>query len=1051
MFSDIKLIDSLKKDLSKNTKLEIFITNLSIYGFYLLKEHLEDTKSFDINIISNNDKSEILNNIVGLNEEIELKNELKQKYIANIAKEIISKATVTYINKNLPDNFYVINNGLFKKYKAYKGSQATFDALGIGYLVDNSLSSVDSIDDQKKLKDGLKKIKHYISGTKNFKEELIEHLKELSKDRELIDIYAITLLNVFDKIEESLNEDEIINKSTGITKTTVWNKLFDFQKDGVLGAIDKLEKYNGCIIADSVGLGKTFEALAIVKYYELRNNRVLVLCPKKLRDNWLVFKANDKRNLLVNDYFRYDVLNHTDLSRAKGLSGEIDLSTLNWGNYDLVVIDESHNFRNITTKKEKEETRYFKLMNQIVKAGINTKVLMLSATPVNNKLSDLGNQLSIITKDNPLALKDYGIDNINKTLLKAQTHFNNWFKIDVNVRQMQSLLDNLNVDYFNLLDIFTIARSREHIKRYYNCNDIGNFPSRLKPINIHSEIDIYNQFPNLSEINKYITCLQLPIYSPLLYVKANKIQKYQDKYDSANFKQTDREQSLINLMRINILKRMESSINSFFLTVNKMLYKTESILSKLDKINELEELDLESFEKYDFDSPQLEEYVTGNKVKVLIQDMDLIKYKQALNADKEILEELATQALNIDAERDEKLQNLKLIIDEKINNPINNNNRKIIIFTAFADTAKYLYENIYKYTFEKHKLHSALVTGSNDNKTTMKGVKANNLNELLTNFSPISKSRDKLDPAETREIDILIATDCISEGQNLQDCDYLVNYDIHWNPVRIIQRFGRIDRIGSINEKIQLVNFWANLDLDEYINLESRVKGRMTMVDISATGEDNILNNSFKKEMQDLQYRKKQLKELKEKVVDLDKVNGGISLTDITLNDYKMDLTGIKSKYDNLNTIPKGIFSVLNANRLDLKSGAIFCLKDLSTNNNLDNKYMLYPYFLVYVADDGSIVEEYKHAKKSLNIIRHLQRNEIGLDDEAITKFNKKTKNANNMKHYKNLMEKAIQHIIGKTEEKSIDSLFSTTPTVIANANANYMTDFEVISYIIFI
>ena len=1051
MFNDIKLVDSLKDDLSNNTKLEIFIKSFSIYGFYLLKEELQNVKSLDINLVNSLSEEKTLEDCIGLECELEFKNELKQKYIANLTKKIITKATVSYLNKSLPDNYYFINNGLFKRLKAYEGSQASFDAMGLGYLANNSLNSVHSVDDQKKIKQGLLRLKQYIAGAKDFKQQLISYLNELSKDRELVDIYAVTLLNVFDKIAESLDEDNIINKAIGIKETTVWNKLFDFQKDGVLGAIDKLEKYNGCIIADSVGLGKTFEALAVIKYYELRNSRVLVLCPKKLRDNWTIFRRNDKRNLLVEDHLRYDILNHTDLTRKSGSSGDIDLATLNWGNYDLVVLDESHNFRNIPTKKEKEETRYSKLMNQIVKSGVNTKVLMLSATPVNNKLSDLGNQLAIITKDNPTALQKHGISNIDSTLRMAQAQFNYWLKLDVATRTSQDLLDNLNVDYFNLLDIFTIARSREHIKKYYNNSAIGSFPERLKPKNIYSAIDIDEKFPNLAEINGSITSLELPIYSPLLYVKPSKMIKYQNKYDTADFKQADREKNLINLMRVNILKRMESSINSFYLTVDKIIKKTEDILSKLDKIYELEELDLESFESLDFDSPQLEEYVAGNKTKVLIQDMDLIKYRQALEFDKVILEDLATQAVVIDVNRDKKLQELKLVVGQKISNPINASNKKIIIFTAFADTAKYLYENISNYVLENYGLCSALVTGSGNNKTTMKGVKANDLNDLLTNFSPKSKSRDKTAPDETREIDVLIATDCISEGQNLQDCDYLVNYDIHWNPVRIIQRFGRVDRIGSVNSQIQLVNFWADMDLDEYINLESRVKGRMIMVDVTATGEDNVLTTKDKKEMQDLQYRKKQLKKLQERVVDLDEIGGGISLTDITLNDYKMDLTGMKSKYKNLETIPKGIFSVLEADRHDLKAGAIFCLKDISGKNNLDNKYALYPYFIVYVADDGKIIQEYKHAKKSLNIIKQIQKNEIGLDTKAIGKFNQKTKKASNMKHYKSLMEKAIQHIIGKTEDKGIESLFSTTPAVVANINANYMTDFEVISYVIFV
>ena len=692
------------------------------------------------------------------------------------------------------------------------------------------------------------------------KEELLKHLSNLYKENSPELLYYLTLYNIFG--EKLVNMDDMarVKEKTGITQTKIWNSLYNFQHDAVVGAIKKLELFNGCIIADSVGLGKTFEALAIIKYYELRNDRVLVLAPKKLRGNWTAFRENSTTNMLAEDRFNYDVLNHTDLSRDKGRSGDINLETINWGNYDLLVIDESHNFRNNNAIKNKE-TRYQRLMNRIIKSGVKTKVLLLSATPVNNRLADLKNQIMFITEDNDQAFKESaGINSIENTLRIAQQRFSEWAKLPDDQRTTKTLLPLLDYNFFNLLNTVTIARSRKHIQTYYDTKDIGDFPERNKPISIKSDIDRMGEFPSLNKVNGMIASLNLAIYSPMLYILPNRLKYYEELYDQevkegkGSFKQVDREKNIVNLMRVNIMKRLESSINSFSLTLERILNQINNMLNVLDSEQEYD------FDGSDINEDDLDDIEIGGKIKVKVQDLDSIRLRQDLNEDKDILEYLLQYSERIDVSRDAKLQALKDQISHKTNHPINGNNKKIIIFTSFSDTANYLYTHLHEWLYSTHGLYSAIVTGGSNTKTNLKSV-SNSFEPILAHFSPISNHLD----TNTEQIDILIATDCISEGQNLQDCDYLINYDIHWNPVRIIQRFGRIDRIGSKNKVIQLVNFWPNMELDEYINLENRVKNRMVMLDLSATGEDDLLTSESK----DLEYRKKQLKQLQNEVLDI--------------------------------------------------------------------------------------------------------------------------------------------------------------------------------------
>lgn len=900
------------------------------------------------------------------------------------------------------------------------------------------------------------------TAVEDVKQKVLEQMQILYKENTPEFIYFVTLYNIFNAYLDELTEDNIVKSKTGFKETLIWQKLYKFQKDGVMGAIDKIEKYNGCIIADSVGLGKTFSALAVIKYYELRNDRVLVLCPKKLRENWTIYTQNDKRNIFVKDRFNYDVLNHTDLSRTSGTSGIINLATVNWSNYDLVVIDESHNFRNNPSVADRI-TRYERLMNDIIKSGVKTKVLMLSATPVNNRMNDIKNQIAFITEGRNDAFAEVGLNNIELILRQAQTIFNKWSTLPDAERTTESFVDMMNLDYFKLLDTITIARSRKHIEKYYNLAEIGKFPTRLAPRNIYPVIDTKGEFPPIGSINKLIKKLSLCVYSPLGYVLPEKRFAYEKKYDksvginNSIFKQVDREQSLVGLMRIGILKRMESSINSFALTVNKVLYKINKALETIDQ-HQLEydaEVDINDI---DLDDPEFDNLMFGNNVKVLLQDMDLIKWRQDLLADKDKLETIYLEAINVTPDRDAKLLKLAEMMQHKIRNPINCGNRKLIIFTAFADTAQYLYDNIAA-KLKEQGIYTALVTGSGENRSTLpldkvqkKTIRMSDLNTVLTLFSPISKECEKIFPEATAYIDVIIATDCISEGQNLQDCDYLINYDIHWNPVRIIQRFGRIDRIGSKNDVIQLVNFWATEDLDEYINLQQRVRGRMVLLDVSATGEENVIESDGSREMKDLEYRRKQLKRLQDEVVDLEEISGGISITDLTFNDFKIDLMGyMKTNRKTLDDAPNGMYAVVEISdtlRDEIKPGVIFTLRQVTGDGQTKEQNALFPYYLVYVTD-SEVKFSFVHAKKILDYYKKLCSGRDEIFRDLVDEFNSETQDGLNMKRYSDLLETAIQNLIGKKQEIGVVSLFSKGGTTIQKELFDGMDDFELITFLV--
>jgi len=1058
-----KIGEELRKNITKNARLSVISSLFSIYGYSELKTELEKTDSFRLLLpqTSYQGKNRIDNELeirglTGSEVDRRFRNTLNLTQIARECAEWLSrKAEIKAVAIPIPQNLFQVAKPDGENIAIYGSSP--FSTAGLGFTPSNSfdMNTLTSGTEAKNLLKWFDSIWNSPEEASDIKKIVLKQLENIFSDKSPRLIYFLILYNIFKDFLGEIEEENIIKTRTGIKDTLIWSKLYKFQRDGVLGAIDKIEKYNGCIIADSVGLGKTFEALAIIKYYELRNDRVLVLCPKKLRENWTLYTINDKRNILAEDRFNYDVLNHTDLSRTKGLSGEINLETLNWGNYDLVVIDESHNFRNNPSRKD-GVTRYSRLMRDIIKAGVKTKVLMLSATPVNNRMNDLKNQVAFITEGRDDSLNDHGIISVEQTLKKAQTRFNQWLKKEESQRTTESLLETLNFDYFKLLDLLTIARSRKHIEKYYDINEIGRFPERLKPINIKADIDTEDRYPPLREINRDIRRLNLSAYSPLKYVLPQKMEEYSRKYDmqlsgGSVFKQIDREESLIHLLRVNLLKRMESSINSFSLTLEKLLYEVRSIIERIDAHEEMEVEEL-SIEDLEIEDEEFTPFVVGNKIKVLIQDVDKIRWRQELSEDEELLVKLLNEAQEIKPEQDAKLLNLKNIIREKANSPINPNNRKIIIFTAFADTARYLYQNIASWAKDSLGLYCALVTGTGDNKTTMPGIRKD-MASIITSFSPISKERGIIDPTLKEEIDILIATDCISEGQNLQDCDYLVNYDIHWNPVRIIQRFGRIDRLGSKNNAIQLVNFWPNMELDEYINLEARVSGRMVLLDISATGEENVIEFSDAGKMNDLEYRRKQLEKLQNEVVDIEDLGGSISITDLTLNDFRMDLADyLKENRKQLEQMPHGIFAVVRQDELledELEPGVIFCLRSENDRVQTDSTYALSPYYLVYVSDSGEICLNFTHSKKILDILKKSSFSQKDPDKAALAQFNQFTRNARDMSHYQNLLGKAVFAITGKAEEHGVESLFQRGGTVLSKGSFRGIEDFEVVAYLI--
>ncbi|WP_414613856.1 helicase-related protein [Stenotrophomonas muris] len=1056
------MLELMRPFLEVGNRLDCVTPSFSLYAFAQLREALCSVERVRLIVPADSESLDLL----GTDDDRAERNRLQARWLANqCAKWINEKVDLRLAKGSVPQGAAVMRAHGGVPAQAVLGS-FSFSTSGLGVTPSNPLNLIqasETADEALQLAQwfdrqwvGLEGVEAY-AGPEGKQESILEALRGLGEHRDPCTIYNLMLHHLFRENGDRLDEERIVNSATGIRNTVVWKKLFRFQSDGVVGAIDKLNRFGGCIIADSVGLGKTFEALAIIKYHELRNDRVLVLAPKRLRDNWTLYKANDKRNILAADRFNYDVLNHTDLSRDGGLSGDIDLSHVNWGNYDLVVIDESHNFRNKATHKGKE-SRYDRLMRRIIREGVKTRVLMLSATPVNNRLGDLRNQIAFATEGDDTALLEHGIASIEATTRKAQAQFNRWLALDEAEKTPTQLVEMLGFDYFTLLDHLTIARSRRHVEKYYGTSETGRFPDRLPPINIKADVDLAGEFRAIRDINQEIRRLTLASYAPLRYVLPHKQAAYDAKYSTqvrggeGFFRQADREESLIHLLRVNVLKRMESCVSAFTLTVQRQLKDVENTLARIESHAEaLEEIDIADV---DIDDPAFEALLVGRKVKVLLGDVDLIRWKQDLLEDRNRLATLLAAARQVDAVRDAKLAALRDMIARKCSQPINTHdgkaNRKIIVFTAFSDTAHYLYAQLAPWARDTLAVHSAVVTGSAGIQTTMPGL-SKRMGDVLSAFAPRAKERPQ-DLADEGEIDLLIATDCISEGQNLQDCDWLINYDIHWNPVRIIQRFGRIDRIGSPNQRIQLVNFWPNMELEEYINLEQRVSGRMVLLDVSATGEENLIEQQSGNAMNDLEYRRKQLLKLQDTVIDMEDLSTGVAITDLTLTDFRIDLAQyLKAHPGKLDTQPLGAYAVTTTLDADIPPGVIFCLQACSpaAKPATTSDYPLAPHYLVHVSDDSTVLLQYPQAKRILDRLKRLALGRERPDDSACARFDKATKGGEDMRHAQKLLAAAVASVAGKQEERAVASLFTPGGTHAMKGEFAGSGDFEVVAFLV--
>lgn len=1048
-----RLIDLLRSHISSSSHLDFATQTLSLFAFSELSKLLNSIQSVRLLLPPTDVDLALLGNV----HDRPFRNKLQSRWLAKqIAVWIQTKASVRRVSSFIPQGTIVIRDDTEQALLGILGS-FSFNTDGLGITPGNPLNLIqvsETSAESSILASWFEQQWSMISEGGNSINEMLGLLSPLIDHRAPMNIYALILQHLFGQNGNVLDEDTVINAATGIRSTVVWNKLFKFQRDGVVGAIDKLNRFGGCIIADSVGLGKTFQALAVIKYYELRNDRVLVLCPKRLRENWTLYTANDRRNIFASDRFNYDVLNHTDLSRDDGLSGDIDLSHINWGNYDLVVIDESHNFRNKKTPRQGGETRYDRLMRQIIREGVKTRVLMLSATPVNNRLADLRNQIAFATEGDDAALAGYGIISIDSTTQRAQRQFNRWLDLEESERTPVQLVEMLGFDYFALLDHLTIARSRRHIEKYYGTGETGHFPERLRPLNYKTDIDSAGEFRSIRDINQEIRRLNLASYAPMRYVLPHRQAAYDAKYNTTLnsgkgiFRQIDREESLIHLLRVNVLKRLESSIHSFAMTIQRQLDDVVQTINRIE--SQSPDIDTLSIDDVDIDDPTFESLLVGRKIKVLLHDVDLIRWKQDLIEDRNRLQTLLSAAQQITVDRDAKLMTLRNMIAHKIQSPINSDNRKIIIFTAFADTARYLYDQIAGWAGQSLGVNSALVTGTGHNQTTIRSLRKD-LASILTAFAPRSKERP-VELSGEGEVDILIATDCISEGQNLQDCDWLINYDIHWNPVRIIQRFGRIDRIGSPNECIQLVNFWPNMELEEYINLEQRVSGRMVLLDISATGEENLIEQQSGNTMNDLEYRRTQLLRLQDAVIDLEDLSTGVSITDLTLTDFRIDLAEYLKSYPSvLMSVPFGVFAVTTSYDASTPPGILFCLRaeDMAAQRITESGYPLAPYYLVYVGDDSRIVYTHMQLKQNLDALKLLSIGRPFPDSGACDRFDRATKNGDNMQMPQHLLRLAVASIVGKNEERAIASLFSLGGTHAIKGEFAGVNDFEVIAFLV--
>ena len=899
--------------------------------------------------------------------------------------------------------------------------------------------------------------------TYDVKEDVLLALNRIGEDHPPELIYYKTLYQLFrDDIEAREARDQRL-EDTHLYDTEIWNTLYDFQKDGAKSVITRLLRHNGCILADSVGLGKTYTALAVIKYFELRNERVLVLCPKKLRENWALYPAYNahENNPFEKDRFGYTLLSHTDLSRNSGKSGDIDLANFNWRNFDMVVIDESHNFRNDSNPRKDEDgktrhSRYSRLLEEVIKEGTKTKVLMLSATPVNTSLIDLRNQIYLMTEKRDNVFQDsLGIGNIGELLKQAQREFKSWENTTAQDgrKDKTKLLEQLGADFFQLLGGVSIARSRRQIETFYSdeMSRIGEFPIQLSPENHHPRTDLTGGL-SYQSLAEQIEAFALSVYRPSRYVASEEAKRrLADEKQTLRFNQEDRERFLIGMIRTNFLKRLESSAHSLAETLGRTVGKIDDLLQKIDRYEQNQPLDVQDTLPDD-DEDDEEFLVNRARNPYHLRELDLSRWKADLLTDRETLAAAWEKVRGISPDRDGKLRKIRAHIRNRVLSPSTDKdgrvNRKILVFTTFRDTAEYLYENLANLASELG-LNMAIVSGD----ATRTTFDDNNFNAILTNFSPRARGRAS---TANGEIDLLIATDCISEGQNLQDCDTVLNYDIHWNPIRIIQRFGRIDRIGSRSKAVRMINYWPTDDMEVYLRLQSRVQARMALADAAASGADDPLDeDTYDGVQRELNFRDRQLQQLREEVLDLDEVTDGVVISDFTLDYFFAQLLQYLEKNKaELEAMPNGAYAVTEGDDDTRRPGVLFFLRQRNAGTDKREKTAspIHPYYAVYIRDNGDIRYGCASARQVLELFESAAIGKTEPLQKLCDQFDHETQNGKDMARYNQLLAAVMAHIsrANKTTRSRQLGIHGRRDARLPIQSANpHNSDFELVTWLV--
>ena len=666
---------------------------------------------------------------------------------------------------------------------------------------------------------------------------------------------------------------------------------------------------------------------------------------------------------------------------------------------------------------------------------------------------------------------------------KHKTQFTKWAKTPFNNRKAYDLFASIGGDFFKLLDGLSVARSRQQITKYYaeEMKQLGGFPRRAAPRAIHAPIDLEQRFLSFEQLDAEISSLRLALYHPSSFLRddlpKNLRAEYEDKIFSG-FTQQGRERILISMMKVNFLKRLESSVDSFRLTLQRTIGKIDELETRIHEFEararstpeyETTSMSLDEGEDPDFED---DEFSVGSRRRILFAHLKLPEWLEAITYDRTQLQFLLSKTNAVTPARDGKLCAIRSLIEEKVNSPTvdldGQENRKVLVFTAFADTARYLYEHLSTWAQDSLNIHTGLVCGDGGNSASL-GL--TDYDDILTNFSPRSKRRaDQVAHfGEQRyEIDLLIATDCISEGQNLQDCDLVVNYDIHWNPVRIIQRFGRVDRIGTRNRTVRLVNCWPVADLDNYLGVKVRVESRMALVDLAATQTDNLLDPNQLEELarEDLLFRDRQLQRLKEEVLGLDEIEDSVSLTDFSLDEFRLDLLRyLEANRSELEEAGEGLYAIVPASENSSPRalpGAIFCLRhrknhiaNVDTSNQPEETSKvnpLAPYYLIYIHDDGNVRFGFVQPKETMRLFRELAAGEATALEKLCELFDRRTDDGSRMDNYDRLIQKSLASIERTFTRRIAATLLSSRaailPTSQETPTAN-SDDFDLVSWLL--